>query len=189
MFSAMSSTLVRARAERPSGSSQRRDRAAGAGAQRGPQHGRHASPQPWRNRQVGGSVLVVDDEPAIRLLCAVNLGLAGYHVAEAENGQAALDLVRAQTFDLVLLDVMLPDIGGHEVLKTLTAERPLPVALFSARAGRNDIRSGYELGAVDYIVKPFDPIALADRIADILERVAHGEVDAFRRARIAELGE
>lgn len=185
----MPSTLVQPRSERPSCSSARRDRPAGGGAQRRPRHGRHVAPQEARSGQVGGRVLVVDDEPSIRLLCAVNLGMAGYDVVEAENGQAGLDLVRAQSFDLVLLDVMLPDIGGHEVLKTLAAERSLPIALFSARAGRDDIRSGYELGAVDYIVKPFDPIELAGRIAGILERVAQGEADAFRRARIAELGE
>ena len=54
---------------------------------------------------------------------------------------------------------MLPDIGGHEVLRTLAAERSLPVAFFSARAGRDDVRAGLELGAVDYITKPFDPVA------------------------------
>lgn len=134
-------------------------------------------------------MLVVDDEPAIRLLCSVNLGLAGFEVVEAENGRTALDLVRSQPFDLVLLDVMLPDIGGHDVLRKLSAERSLPVAFFSARAGRADVRAGLELGAVDYIVKPFDPIGLAGRVADILDRVARGESEAFRRARIMELGE
>ncbi len=134
-------------------------------------------------------MLVVDDEPTIRLLCSVNLGLAGFEVVEAENGRTALDLARSQPFDLVLLDVMLPDIGGHDVLRTLSAERALPVAFFSARAGRDDVRAGLELGAVDYIVKPFDPVGLAGRVAEILERVARGESDDFRRARIMELGE
>jgi DNA-binding response OmpR family regulator len=133
-------------------------------------------------------LLVVDDEPSIRLLCSVNLGLAGFSVAEAEDGSTALELIRTQAFDLVLLDVMLPDMGGHEVMRILVGERELPVAFFSARAGRDDIRAGYELGAVDYIVKPFDPIGLADRVDEILARVERGENDAFRRARITELG-
>jgi DNA-binding response OmpR family regulator len=84
---------------------------------------------------------------------------------------------------------MLPDLGGHEVLRTVSAERSLPVAFFSARAGRADVLAGLELGAVDYIVKPFDPIGLAARVAEILERVAQGESEAFRQARITELGE
>jgi len=142
-----------------------------------------------RDQNAGRSLLVVDDEPSIRLLCSVNLGLAGFAVAEAEDGSTALELIRTQAFDLVLLDVMLPDMGGHEVMRILAAERELPVAFFSARAGRDDIRAGYELGAVDYIVKPFDPIGLADRVAEILERVASGENEAFRSARITELGE
>jgi DNA-binding response OmpR family regulator len=135
-------------------------------------------------------VLVVDDEPALRLLCAVNLGIAGYHVTEAENGREALRAVAERAFDLVLLDVMLPDLGGHEVARRLAAvdpDRTVPVAFFSARATREDIRAGFEAGAVDYIVKPFDPIALPGRIAEILGRVARGESETFRRARLAEL--
>jgi DNA-binding response OmpR family regulator len=154
-------------------------------ARRGPEDAAGA----LRGKSPGGRVLVADDEPTIRLLCSVNLGLAGYDVVEAESGRAALDLIRSQPFDLVLLDVMLPDIGGHEVLRTVLAERSLPVAFFSARAARADVRTGLELGAVDYIVKPFDPVGLAQRVAEILERVARGETEAFRRARITELGE
>jgi DNA-binding response OmpR family regulator len=112
-------------------------------------------------------VLVVDDELSMRLLCKVNLDMAGFEVVEAESGAEALELAQAGPFDLVLLDVMLPDIGGHEVARRLaenerTAE--IPVAFLSARAGREDLRTGYELGAADYVTKPFDPVSLAERV-------------------------
>ena len=184
----MTAVLLSPRAERSSHSGRRRDRSVDSEVQSRPRHEQRVAPERARGRQTGGRLLVVDDEPAIRLLCSVNLGLAGFDVVEAENVAISLELARAQSFDLVLLDVMLPDIGGHEVLRILSAERPLPVVFFSARAGRADVRAGYELGAVDYIVKPFDPVALADRVAEIIERVERGESDAFRRARLSELG-
>jgi DNA-binding response OmpR family regulator len=135
-------------------------------------------------------LLVVDDEPSIRLLCTVNLELAGYEICEAESGTEALELARKDDFDLALLDVMLPDMGGLEVARRLTAQerpRPLPVAFLSARAGRDDLRTGYEIGAVDYITKPFDPVTLAERVSEILGRVESGESERFRRERLAEL--
>ena len=135
-------------------------------------------------------VLVVDDEPSMRLLCSINLELAGFEVSEAADGAEAL--VRAKTggFDLVLLDVMMPDIGGYEVLRQLSEDertRELPVVFLSARTDRDDLRVGYELGAVDYVTKPFDPIALAARVDEILGRVRRGEIESYRRARLAEL--
>ena len=185
----MPATLLRPRAERPFSRPPQGESVAAVEPGRPAQRGPGDAPDQTGGGRVGARLLVVDDEPSIRLLCSVNLGLAGFDVVEAENGATALEQARAQSFDLVLLDVMLPDIGGHEVLRTLSAERSLPVAFFSARAGRDDIRAGYELGAVDYIVKPFDPVELASRVAEILDRVARGESEAFRRARILELGE
>ena len=91
--------------------------------------------------------------------------------------------------DLVLLDVMMPDIGGHEVLRRLSEDertRGLPVVFLSARTDRDDLRAAYELGAVDYVTKPFDPIALAARVDEILGRVGRGEIESYRRARLAE---
>jgi DNA-binding response OmpR family regulator len=150
---------------------------------------RGAGEQP---QALGHRVLVVDDEPAIRLLCTINLDLAGYRVDEAGSGEQALELLRAGSYDLVLLDVMLPDMGGHEIARRLaaggTAGAP-PVAFLSARAEWADVRAGYEAGAVDYITKPFDPVELAARVAEILGRVQRGESEQYRRARLAELGE
>src|SRR5262249_14771679 len=97
-------------------------------------------------------VLVVDDERSIRFLCGVNLKLAGFEVTEAATGAHALQLAKSRQFDLVLLDVMLPDIGGHEVARDLAADERtagLPIVFVSARAARDDIRLGFELGAID----------------------------------------
>jgi putative two-component system response regulator len=137
-------------------------------------------------------VLVVDDEPSIRLLCSVNLKLAGYDVVEAEDGASAIARASEERPDLVLLDVMMPGLSGYDVVQQLVSDprtRSLPVVFVSARAGRADIRRGLELGALDYITKPFDPVALADGIEEILARVERGEAESFRRARIAELDE
>ena len=138
----------------------------------------------------GRRVLIVDDEPSIRMLCAVNLGLAGFAVTEAENGTEALEVAARDEFDLVLLDVMLPDIGGHEVARRLAHGRRthhLPVVFLSARADRADLRLGYEVGGLDYITKPFDPVALGARLDEVLSRVARGESETFRRTRLSEL--
>ena len=137
-------------------------------------------------------MLVVDDEPSIRLLCSVNLKLAGYEVVEAADGASAIARAAEQRPDLVLLDVMMPGLNGYEVAERLLSDprtRGLPVVFVSARAGRPDIRRGLEAGALDYITKPFDPVALAEGIEEILARVERGEAESWRRARLAELDE
>jgi DNA-binding response OmpR family regulator len=125
----------------------------------------------------------------MRFLCRVNLEFAGFDIAEAATGAEALVLAQAATLDLVLLDVMLPDIGGHEIARRLAAEGGPPFAFLSARAGTEDIRTGYALGAVDYITKPFDPIELADRVSEVLRRLERGESEQYRLDRLAELEE
>jgi DNA-binding response OmpR family regulator len=135
-------------------------------------------------------VLVVDDELSMRLLCRVNLELAGYEVGEAENGAEALLRARDGGFELILLDVMMPGIGGHDVARHLAEDertRNVPVVFLSARADRENLRLGYELGAVDYITKPFDPLELAPRVTQALERVERGDSERFRFERLAEL--
>lgn len=132
-------------------------------------------------------VLVVEDEPSMRFLCRVNLELTGFEVLEAGTGREALAQLEVPGLDLVLLDVMLPDVGGHEIARRLLGEATPPFAFVSARASRDDLRAGYELGAVDYIVKPFDPVALSDRVREILRRIESDESETFRLARLAEL--
>src|SRR4051794_34319039 len=136
---------------------------------------RPASSRPSAKAETGRRILVVDDESAIRLLCSVNLRLAGYEVVEAGNASEALDLAGTQDFDLILLDVMLPDLGGTEVARRPAG--PARIVFLSARPSREDLRAGYEAGGVDYITKPFDPLGLAPRIEEVLGRVASGESD------------
>jgi DNA-binding response OmpR family regulator len=165
-------------------------------AREGPTPQRHLRPVGERAEEASESpreaahrVLVVDDEPSMRTLCCVNLELAGFEVSEAADGSAALALARDQDFDLILLDVMLPDIGGLEVAERLAAQtetREVPVAFMSARTAGEDLRRGYERGAVDYITKPFDPLELAGRVREIVGRVERGESERFRAARLAE---
>lgn len=128
----------------------------------------------------------------MRTLCRINLELAGFEVTEAADGAEALARAREHGVALILLDVMLPDMGGHEVAEQLAADdrtRDLPVAFLSARASTDDLRRGYELGAVDYITKPFDPVGLGERVLEIVRRVERGEGEGFRAARLAELEE
>jgi DNA-binding response OmpR family regulator len=147
--------------------------------------------QQGQSSESGGSgrVLVVDDEPAVRLLCRVNLQFAGFEVVEAENGAQGLELAQSEDFDLILLDVMMPDIGGHDVLRRVSETSDVPVVFLSARTGLADLREGYALGAVDYITKPFDPIALGDKVREVMARVARGEAEAYRQERLGELDE
>lgn len=125
-------------------------------------------------------VLLVDDEPAIRTICRVNLEGDGLAVAEAKDGSEALAQIRHARPSLVLLDVMMPGIDGWSVAAQLAADdatRDIPVVFLSARAAEEDRLRAQELGAVGYVVKPFDPLALAGTVREVLERVARGERD------------
>ena len=136
-------------------------------------------------------VLIVDDEAAIRLLCRVNLRLEGVDAIEAADGEEALELARREKPDLVLLDVMMPHLDGWQVADRLArdpATCELPIVFLSARAEPADYLHGYELGAVGYVTKPFDPTALGAIVHDVLGRVGRGERDAMRRERIEALG-
>jgi len=129
-------------------------------------------------------VLVVDDERAIRLLCRVNLAAAGMDVMEAEDGRAGLELAREQRPDLILLDVMMPEVDGWTVARELAADertRDIPVVFLTARADPADKRLGGQLGGVGYLVKPFDPVSIGDVVEDVLTRIERGERDQLRR--------
>jgi DNA-binding response OmpR family regulator len=135
-------------------------------------------------------VLVIDDEAPIRLLCRVNLEAAGIQVSEAEDGKAGLETARAERPDVILLDVMMPGIDGWQVFDELrkdesTAE--IPIVFLTARAELRDQARGLELGGVDYVTKPFNPLHLAPLIEELLARVERGEAQELRGERLAEL--
>jgi two-component system, OmpR family, phosphate regulon response regulator PhoB len=123
-------------------------------------------------------VLVVDDEKDLRSLLQYNLEQAGFAVTTAEDGKSALERVREAQPDLVLLDVLLPDMPGTEVLKALrrTYPRSLPVLMLTARGEEIDRVLGFELGADDYVVKPFSVRELVLRCRALLRRTEPDEV-------------
>ena len=129
-------------------------------------------------------VLLVDDERAIRTICRVNLEGDGLAVAEAADGAEALEQVAQERPSLVLLDVMMPRVDGWRVAEQLAADdetRDIPVVFLSARAAHEDRVRAQELGAVGYVVKPFDPIELAGVVRDVLDRIARGEREQLNR--------
>ena len=129
-------------------------------------------------------VLLVDDEPSIRTICRVNLEGDGLAVNEAEDGAEALEEVKRKRPSLVLLDVMMPGVDGWSVAEQLAADddtREIPIVFLSARASREDHLRAQALGAVGYVVKPFDPLELAGTVRDVLDRVARGEREQLNR--------
>lgn len=110
-------------------------------------------------------LLIVDDEPPIRKLLRVGLSTQGYAVDEAENGAAAVEKVKLELPDLIILDLGLPDIGGHELLRRWREEGlNLPIVILSSRTDEAGIVKALELGADDYVAKPFGMNELAARI-------------------------
>lgn len=129
-------------------------------------------------------ILLVDDESSIRTIVRVNLETEGMRVIEAVDGAEALERVREEQPALVLLDVMMPDVDGWQVAEQLACDpetRDIPVVFLSARAAANDLARAQELGAVGYVVKPFDPVALGSRVREVLERIARGEREQLNK--------
>ena len=138
------------------------------------------------------TVLVVDDEAPIRLLCRVNLEAEQTKVLEASNGEQGLELARAELPDVVLLDVMMPGRSGWEVAEELLADEAtsgIPIIFLTARAEVRDRAKGIDLGGVDYVTKPFNPVELAPLVRDLVRRVEGGERDELRREKFAEVRE
>jgi DNA-binding response OmpR family regulator len=138
------------------------------------------------------TVLVVDDEAPIRLLCRVNLEAEGMTVLEASDGDSGLATARAENPDVVLLDVMMPGRNGWEVAEELLADdgtSGIPIIFLTARAEVKDRAKGIDLGGVDYVTKPFNPVELAPLVLDLVRRVEDGERDELRREKFAELRE
>ncbi|MDQ3689239.1 MAG: response regulator transcription factor [Chloroflexota bacterium] len=116
------------------------------------------------------TVLVVDDDPKIRELVRLYLARDGYRTLEAADGATALHVSRSNRCDLILLDVMLPGLNGLEVCRQLREEGDIPIMLLTARSGDSDKVIGLDLGADDYVVKPFSPRELMARVRAQLRR-------------------
>ena len=118
------------------------------------------------------TILVVDDDPHIRQLLVFALGKAGLDTVEAEDGEAALATAQACTPDLVVLDINMPRMDGLEVCRTLRAKSDVPILFLSSRDDEIDRVLGIELGADDYVVKPFSPREVVARVMAILRRTS-----------------
>lgn len=127
--------------------------------------------QTVNTQRKGKRILVVDDEPRMIGFIRMNLELEDHHVIEAHSGLEALDAVRTQLPDLVLLDVMMPELDGFETLRMLREFSDIPVIMLTAKGEENDKVYGLELGADDYITKPFGPRELSSRIKAIFRRI------------------
>ena len=122
-------------------------------------------------------ILVVDDERRMVGFIRLNLEQDGYEVIEAYNGSEALERLRDSLPDLILLDVMMPDIDGFEVLRTIREISQVPIIMLTAKGEEDDKVKGLELGADDYITKPFSPRELVSRIKAVLRRGSTFEED------------
>jgi DNA-binding response OmpR family regulator len=135
-------------------------------------------------------VLIVDDEAPIRLLCRVNLEAENMEVFEAGDGPTGLEAARRDSPDVILLDVMMPGLDGWRVAEELLedpATSSIPIVFLTARAELRDRARGLDLGGLDYVTKPFNPVDLAPLIRDLIARVEGGEREELRRAKLAEL--
>ena len=135
-------------------------------------------------------VLVIDDEEPIRLLCRVNLEAEGMEVLEAADGPTGLERARRQQPDVVLLDVMMPKLDGWKVAEELLEDdrtQDIPIIFLTARAEFRDRARGLDIGGVDYVTKPFNPLDLAPLVRDLLGRIERGERDDLRREKLSEL--
>ncbi|MBQ7846928.1 MAG: response regulator transcription factor [Clostridia bacterium] len=119
-------------------------------------------------------LLIVDDESAIRTIIVKYAAFEGYDTDEAENGMQALEKCKVNDYDLVVLDIMMPELDGFSVARELKKSEPLlPIILLSARGEEYDRINGFEIGVDDYVVKPFSPKELMLRIGAILRRVSN----------------
>lgn len=129
------------------------------------------------NKTTKYKILVVDDEKRMVRFIQLNLEQDGFQVVTAYNGEEALDQVRTQLPDLVLLDIMMPDINGFQVLEKIREVSTVPVIMLTAKGEEDDRVRGLELGADDYITKPFSPRELVSRIKAVLRRTKSFQED------------
>lgn len=137
-----------------------------------------------------GVVLVADDEESIRVLCRVNLELAGYQVLEAADGPTTIELAKAHRPDVLLLDVMMPGASGWEVLASLRADPDtahIPVVMLTALQTDEAQLSAWDGGAVEYLTKPFNPMALAEWVERARIPLDDDELERRRQRAVAQV--
>ena len=117
-------------------------------------------------------ILVVDDEAKIREIIKKYAVFEGYRVTEAANGMEAIDLCRTEPFDLIIMDVMMPELDGFSACREIRRKSQVPMIMLSARGEEYDRIHGFELGIDDYVVKPFSPRELMMRVSAVLKRTA-----------------
>ena len=129
-------------------------------------------------------LLVVDDEKMIRQLIAKYAVFDGYEVAEAENGMQAVEMARAGGYDLIIMDIMMPELDGFSAAREIRKTSDVPIIFLSARGEEYDRIHGFELGVDDYVVKPFSPRELMMRVNAVVSRthaVPRQDRDVFER--------
>jgi two-component system OmpR family response regulator len=132
-------------------------------------------------------ILVIDDDPGVRVLCRIAFRTEGDEIVEAASGRDALEILATEPVDAVVLDVMLPSVNGFEILRRIREDArtsDLPVVLLSVRVGIQDQIDGWRAGADDYLTKPFSPSALAAKVYEICS--IDGLVRAEQRAERLE---
>jgi two-component system alkaline phosphatase synthesis response regulator PhoP len=135
-------------------------------------------------------VLIIDDEAPIRLLCRVNLEAEGMEVIESSDGTDGIEKARQEQPDVILLDVMMPRLNGWDVAEVLVRDeltKQLPIIFLTARAEVRDRARGLDIGGIEYITKPFNPLELAPLIEALVERIRRDGIDLLRSEKLAEL--
>ena len=133
------------------------------------------------------TILIVDDEARIRTLIAKYAAFEGYNTEEAENGMQAVEKCREKDYDLIIMDVMMPELDGFSAVREIRKEKNIPVIMLSARGEEYDRIHGFELGVDDYVVKPFSPRELMMRVSAVLKRSGSGrgrEEEVIRLGRM-----
>ena len=132
----------------------------------------------------------MDDDAPVRMLCRIHLEEAGFRVVEAADGDEALETIRADRPDVVLLDIMMPRVSGWQVAADLLNDRStdaIPIIFISALTRSRERLRAFKVGAVGYLAKPFDPTTLARTISQLLDQVDRGERDAVIAESIEKL--
>jgi DNA-binding response OmpR family regulator len=132
-------------------------------------------------------ILIVEDEPSIAEVVNLYLRRAGFQTLRAADGTSALEILNQSTPDLVILDVMLPQVDGFALTRWIRDRGDTPIIIVSSRREESDRIAGLELGADDYVVKPFSPQELVSRVRAVLRRVHKGETEAVAPLKFGDL--